>query len=129
MGTVRYWRNGSPVLEEPLWVQICIFTNPGATFEEVKQLIANARTHAAPDAMIYITGQPIYPDNPASCFLAGADGPVLTETLAKQAAADTTVNVTYLGALELEIGESSDGCHANMAGQKLLGAQAVKFWG
>lgn len=112
-----------------VWVQICIFTNPGATFDEVKELIANAREHAAPDAMIYITGQPIYPDNPASCFLAGADGPALTETLAKQAAADTTLNVTYPGAFELHTGESSDGCHANTAGQKSLGEQALAFWG
>lgn len=50
-----------------VWVQICIFQNPGATYAEVKQLIANARQHAAPGAQIYITGQPIYPDNPSSC--------------------------------------------------------------
>jgi len=32
-------KNGRPTA---VWVQICIFANPGATFNEVKQLIANA---------------------------------------------------------------------------------------
>lgn len=112
-----------------VWVQVCIFANPGATYDEVKELIANARQHAAPNAQIFITGQPTYPDNPSSCALAGPTGPVLTETLAKQAAADTTQNVTYPGAFKLMKGEEVDGCHANTAGQASLGKQAVTFWG
>jgi hypothetical protein len=111
-----------------VWVQICIFSNRGATYNEVKQLIANARQHAAPGAKIYITGQPTY-DPGMTCFLAGANGPELTESLAKQAAADTTQNVTYPGAFKLHQGEVQDGCHANTAGQVSLGKQAVAFWG
>jgi hypothetical protein len=112
-----------------VWVQVCIFANPGATYEEVKTIISNARQHAAPGAQIYITGQPTYPDNPSSCTLAGPTGPVLTETLAKQAAADTALNVTYPGAFKLMKGEETDGCHANTAGQASLGKQALAFWG
>jgi hypothetical protein len=119
-------KNGKPTA---VWVQICIFANPGATFSEVKQLIANARQHATPGAKIYITGQPIYPDNPSSCFLAGANGPQLTEDLAKQAAADASLNVTYPGAFTLKRSEVADGCHANTAGQASLGRQAIAFWG
>jgi hypothetical protein len=48
-------RYGKP---SAVWVQICIFADPGATYDELKQLIANAREHAAPGATIYITGQP-----------------------------------------------------------------------
>lgn len=73
-----------------VWVQICTFQNPGATYDEVKQLVANARQQAAPDAQVYITGHPIYPDNPTSCFLAGPQGPQgpqLTVDLAKKAGA------------------------------------------
>jgi hypothetical protein len=114
---------------EAVWVQVCIFQNPGATFDEVKTLIANARQHAAPNAKIYITGQPIYPDNPTSCFLAGADGPESTIKLAKQAAADASLNVTYPGEFKLMKEEVQDGCHANTAGQKSLGKQAQDFWG
>ncbi len=112
-----------------IWVQICIFQNPGATYEEIKQLIANAREHAAPGAKIWITGQPVYPDNPTSCFLAGPQGPQLTVDLAKKAGADTSLNVTYPGDFKLMQGEVQDGCHSNTAGQQFLGKQAIAFWG
>ncbi|KAL1854079.1 hypothetical protein VTK73DRAFT_8809 [Phialemonium thermophilum] len=112
-----------------VWVQVCIFANPGATYDEVQELVANARQHAAPGAQIYITGQPIYPDNPGSCFLAGSNGPQMTDDLAKKAGQDPALNVTYPGAFKLMKGESSDGCHANTAGQKSLGQQALAFFG
>ncbi|KAK0734786.1 hypothetical protein B0T26DRAFT_689645 [Lasiosphaeria miniovina] len=119
-------KNGKP---DMVWVQVCIFQNPGATAAEVAKMIANARQHAAPGAQILITGQPIYPDNPTSCFLAGANGPQLTVNLAKQAAADQSLNVTYPGEFKLMKGEVQDGCHANTAGQLSLGKQAIAFWG
>lgn len=112
-----------------MWIMVCIFQNPGATYDEVKQMVANAREHAAPGAKIYITGQPIYPDNPSSCFLAGAQGPQLTVDLAKRAGSDAALNVTYPGEFKLLRGEVQDGCHANTAGQKSLGQQAIAFWG
>ncbi|TGJ79229.1 hypothetical protein E0Z10_g9544 [Xylaria hypoxylon] len=111
-----------------VWVQICIFANPGATYAEVKQLIANARSHAAPNATIYITGQPLY-DPGQSCFLAGQGGAELTGRLAQQAANDTTQNVLYPGSFILHKAEVQDGCHANTAGQQSLGKQAIAFWG
>ncbi|MEO3755488.1 hypothetical protein [Streptomyces sp. B6B3] len=117
-------RYGEPTA---VWVQICIFEWAGATYDEVKQLIANARQHAAPNATIYITGQPLYDDGNV-CFLAGANGPQLTESLAQQAAADPTQNVVYPGAFHLGSGEVADGCHANTAGQQSLGRQAMAFW-
>jgi hypothetical protein len=112
-----------------VWVQICIFANPGATYNEVKLLIANARLHAASGAAIIISGMPIY-DSGHTCFLAGANGPQLTDSLARQAAADTTQRVTYPGTFRLRNSEVlSDTCHANTAGQQSLGRQAIAFWG
>jgi hypothetical protein len=111
-----------------VWVQICIFASSGATYDEVKRLIANARQHAAGGATIYITGQPLY-DPGQTCSLAGANGPQLTDNLAKQAAADTTQNVRYPGQFHLRSGEVADGCHANTTGQASLGRQALTFWG
>ena len=107
-----------------VWVQLCIFSWSGATYDEVKRLIANARQHAASGATIYITGQPLY-DPGQTCFLAGANGPQLTDNLAKQAGADGTQNVTYPGAFRLRSNEVADGCHANTAGQQSLGRQAM----
>ncbi|KAF2270166.1 hypothetical protein CC78DRAFT_550466 [Lojkania enalia] len=117
-------RYGKPTA---VWIQICIFTN-GATYNEVKQLIANTRQHAAPGAMIYITGQPLYSAG-QSCFLAGVNGPENTDALAQQAAADASQNVTYPGSFLLKQGEVLDGCHANTQGQQSLGRQALAFWG
>ncbi|KAH9905433.1 hypothetical protein F4778DRAFT_729973, partial [Xylariomycetidae sp. FL2044] len=111
-----------------VWIQICIFANPGATFAEVQQLVANTRAHTSDDVQIYITGQPVY-DAGMTCFLAGANGPELTEDLAKQAAADASLNVTYPGNFILHQGEVADGCHANTVGQQSLGEQAIAFWG
>lgn len=111
-----------------VWVQICIFAWRGATYNEVKLLIANARLHAAPGAAIIISGMPLY-DPGQTCSLAGANGPQLTDNLARQAAADTTQNVTYRGVFRLRTGEVADGCHANTAGQQSLGRQAIGYWG
>jgi hypothetical protein len=111
-----------------VWVQICIFAASGATYTEVKQLIANARQHAAAGAAIFITGQPLY-DPGHTCSLAGVTGPQLTDGLAQQAGADATQHVTYPGQFHLHNGEDVDGCHANTAGQASLGRQALAFWG
>jgi hypothetical protein len=111
-----------------VWVQICIFANPGATYDEVKRLIANARLHSAAGATIFITGQPLY-EAGHTCSLAGANGPALTDSLARQAGADATQNVRYPGQFHLLNSEVvSDGCHANTAGQASLGRQALAFW-
>lgn len=111
-----------------VWVQICIFENPGATYDEVKQLMANARQHAAPDPQLYITGQPLYEPG-HTCPLAGPNGPELTDSLAKQAGADTSQNTTYPGSFMLHVQQVVDGCHANTAGMSSMGEQALSFWG
>jgi hypothetical protein len=111
-----------------VWVQICIFAQNGATATEVRQMIANARQHAAAGASIIVSGQPLYPEG-NTCFLAGANGPQLTDTLARQAAADASLNVTYPGTFTLRNSEVADGCHANTAGQQSLGRQARGYWG
>jgi endo-1,4-beta-xylanase len=110
-----------------VWVQICIFASSGATYDEVKRLIANARQHAASGATIYITGQPLY-DAGYTCDLAGSGGPELTDRLAQQAGADSTQSVIYPGQFHLRNNELSDTCHANTTGQQSLGRQAIAFW-
>jgi hypothetical protein len=56
-----------------------------------------------------------------------AGGPGLTDSLARQAAADPAPNVIYPGVFRLLNRELSDGCHANTAGQQSLGRQAIAF--
>ncbi|KAF5492216.1 hypothetical protein CGCS363_v010592 [Colletotrichum siamense] len=133
VGGTRMWGpygTGGAVNGKPsaVWVQICIFSQNGATYDEVKKLIANARQHAAPGAEIFITGQPMY-DAGQTCFLAGQGGPELTDNLAKRASEDASLNATYGGTFRLHNGEVADGCHANTVGQQSLGRQAIGFWG
>jgi hypothetical protein len=111
-----------------VWVQIIIFASQGATYDEVKQMIANTREHAAEDAHIYISGQPLYPEGNV-CTIAGADGPQLTDDLARQAGDDASLNVEYVGTFTLKNSETNDGCHANSAGEIALGNQAVEKFG
>jgi len=118
-------QHGTP---SAVWIQICIFGQAGATYQEVQQLIANTRLHTSEDVTIYITGQPLY-DPGRVCFLAGQGGPELTDGLAQQAAADVSQNVTYSGTFHLAGNEVADGCHANAAGQRSLGQQALDYWG
>lgn len=115
-------------LPTAVWVQICIFAQAGVSYDEVGSLIANAREHAAPDAEIYISGQPLY-EGGATCFLAGAGGAELTDEMATRAGEDEALNVTYVGKFWLGDGEVQDGCHANAAGLAALGAQALEIFG
>ncbi|MBN2536124.1 MAG: hypothetical protein JXB88_24800 [Spirochaetales bacterium] len=111
-----------------IWVQVCIFPQ-GATYDEVKQMIAAARQHVADGATIYITGQPLYPEGNVCTLAGGADGPPSTDRLAQQAGNDASQNVIYSGTFTLRNSEVADGCHANSAGEQALGNQAVQKWG
>ncbi|KAH7347966.1 hypothetical protein BKA66DRAFT_601755 [Pyrenochaeta sp. MPI-SDFR-AT-0127] len=105
-----------------------LFDQQAAKYGKPTALIANTRQHAAPNATIYITGQPLY-EAGQICTLAGKNGPESTDVLAQRAARDQIQNVIYPGFFLLRRGEVQDDCHANTAGQKSLGNQAVKFWG
>jgi hypothetical protein len=110
-----------------VWVMICIFENR-VTYDETKQIIANVRQRA-PNATIYITGQPLYAQG-LSCELAGDGGPELTDDMALMAGADASQNVIYGGTFgPLTSSQRSDSCHANGEGQRALGQQAIDKWG
>jgi hypothetical protein len=104
---------------------LCIFSNM-VTIQEAKQIIALTRQHA-PNAKLYITGQPL--NSGTDCNLAGNGGAALTDRIAQQAAQEDPT-VTYAGTFgPLTPQQRSDGCHANDAGQRLLGQQIIDKWG
>ena len=116
---------GKPVA---VWIMICIFAQAGATAQEVNSMIENARSHSAPGATIYLTGQPLYFQG-HTCSLAGTGGPESTDQLAQQVAAQHD-DVIYPGSFILQDGEiANDTCHANTQGEDSLGEQARAFWG
>jgi hypothetical protein len=113
-----------------LMVQICVLSTHSE--DNVKAMIAAARTHVNPGTHIYLVGQPQY-EAGHTCSLAGPGGAEWTDTTAKKMAADSSVNqdLTYLGQFKLDTtkNESSDGCHASATGLPVLGNQAKAFWG
>jgi hypothetical protein len=111
---------------EAVWIMLCIFSNM-VTLDEAKQIIALAKQHA-PNAKLFISGQPL--NSGTDCNLAGNGGAAKTDMIAQQAAMDASLNVTYAGTFgPLTPEQRSDGCHANDAGQRLLGQQIIDKFG
>jgi hypothetical protein len=124
-------RSGLP---KAVWIQICVVASEPElgtpTLEQVAAVVAITREHAHPEAVLYITGQPLYEEGHI-CTFAGEGGPELTDQLAREAAADPNLDLIYPGAfgpLEAEH-ISADTCHATSSGGNLLGEQALGFWG
>jgi hypothetical protein len=123
--------NGGRDKIKAIMVQICILSSR-ATDAELKSMIQAARDHTNPGTHIYIVGQPQY-EAGHECNLAGTGGAKWTDDQAKALAADPSVNqnMSYLGQFKLNCSnnECQDACHANSAGQTVLGNQAKAFWG
>lgn len=112
---------------EAVWVMLCIFSNM-VTIDEAKQIVDNVRERA-PDAQIYITGQPL--NTGTDCNLAGNGGAAKTDQIAQQVPGEAGYeDVIYAGTFgPLSPEQRSDGCHANAAGMELLGEQVAEKWG
>jgi len=122
-------RYGGP---SDVWIMICVSGPQGPTAADVQQVVTLTRLHA-PGAHIYITGEPLYTPG-WTCTLAGPGGPELTDQLARDAASDPSLDVTYAGTFILDPGTtpsevSSDTCHGSAVGDTALGNQAVAKWG
>jgi hypothetical protein len=117
-------RFGAP---KAVWMMVCVFTS-GATMAEIKQMIANTKTHA-PGAYLYISGQPLYHEGHV-CTLAGDGMPEKTDMQAQQAAMEDP-EVHYVGPLgPLNAGEyAGDSCHTNTTGGDKIGRQVKEIWG
>jgi hypothetical protein len=115
--------NGEP---SAVWLMLCV-SQDAITYDETKQVIANTRLHA-PNAILYISGQPLYEG--ATCSLSGANGPALSDMMAQDAGEDATQDVIYVGTFgPLTAQQRSDGCHGNAEGRAKLGQQIIDRWG
>ncbi len=112
-----------------VWIMVCIFNPPGVQISEMRDIVGLVRERA-PNATIYTTGQPFYSPG-ADCSIAGPDGPQITDDMAQEMADDPSMtDVHYVGTFgPLTAAMKADVCHANEAGQELLGEQAVEFFG
>lgn len=114
---------------EEVWIMVCIFNPPGVELSEMREIVGLVRERA-PNATIYTTGQPLY-EADAPCTVAGEEGPQLTDDMAQSMAEDPSLtDVIYMGTFgPLSSEQKEDSCHANAAGQQMLGQQAVEFFG
>jgi hypothetical protein len=113
-------------MPKAVWVMICV-AQGGATDAEIRQMVNNAKSHA-PNAVIYLTGQPVYEQGHV-CTIAGAGAPEKTDQQAKALAPE--LGAIYPGTLgPLNAGEyTGDSCHASTSGQDKLGRQVKGWWG
>lgn len=114
-----------------IMVQICVLSTHSES--NVKSMLKAARAKVKPGTHIYLVGQPQY-EAGHTCSLAGTGGAEWTDATAQKMANDSSVNqdLTYLGKFIIDStkGEvSSDTCHASASGMKVLGNQAVAYWG
>ena len=112
-----------------IMVQICILSSSDRRRAQVDDQ-GGARPHQSGHAHLHRGSAAVRGGH--ECNLAGTGGAKWTDDQAKALAADPTVNqnMTYLGQFKLNCSnnECQDACHANSAGQPVLGNQAKAFW-
>jgi hypothetical protein len=90
-----------------------------AVLEEIRRLV--------PEAVIYVTAQPSYAAG-HTCQIAGDIGPEkMADIAAELVATEGLLPGPELGPIGGD--ETRDGCHANDAGQAVLGEQLLEFFG
>jgi hypothetical protein len=112
---------------EAVWWQLCTFGgSPRDGIEAAELVLATLRSKVG-EIPIYVSAQPEY--NPiGSCNLAGADGPAFMSEVANElVATDSVLAGPVMGPLSPDL--TNGGCHANGAGESLLGEQLLAFFG
>lgn len=111
---------------DAIWLQLCTSITSASqnTFENAQVVISeiNRRTGGVP---IFVSAQHSYSDG--ICSTAGADGPAQMQAVADQLVA---AKLAQAGPVvgPLSISQTTDGCHANGDGKRLLGAQLQAFF-
>ncbi len=141
-GTVGRWAFGTEagsrlwaifrgqLREEPdtaaIWWQLCTFAGGGQDDLGRAMTVLEEIKASAPDLPVYVSPQPAYTDGHV-CEIAGDGGP---ERMA-QLAADLVATGEVLagppqGPLASDV--TRDGCHADTAGEEILGEQLATFF-
>ena len=131
-GRGDYWGGFDKALDlDPntsvIWWNLCtVKGSPQDSFENAVKILDQIENRI-PGVEVYVSAQPPYADGHI-CALAGDGGPELMEQLAQQLIdAGLVGRGPNMGPLTKA--ETRDGCHANEAGQEVLGQQLLDFFG
>lgn len=107
-----------------IWWQLCTAQTENTTIEMTETILARIRDRL-PDTPLWISAQPDYVGG-EDCGISGPDGPEMMAALAKEL---IEMGIGEAGPIQgpLERSETTDGCHANEAGQAILGGQVEQF--
>lgn len=107
-----------------LWWQLCTGGENVPTIETARAVLAEIHRRL-PGVPIYASAQPGYADGHV-CRMAGADGPQMMSDFVEILVNSGEVNAgPTIGPLSKA--QTKDGCHANEAGQALMGGQLADF--
>ncbi|MDH3498505.1 MAG: hypothetical protein OEM97_00135 [Acidimicrobiia bacterium] len=128
----RYWTGFDEGLAENpdttvIWFSLCTIRGAPGDSVDIAESIAGEVRKRLPGAVLYVSAQPDYAGGHV-CELAGETGP---QQMADIAAQLVDMGVALPGPLmgPLTEAQTADGCHANDAGQELMGRQLMDFFG
>ncbi len=128
----RYWTGFEENLASypdtrVIWYSLCTIRGAPGDNVEMATLVVEEILERVPDAVIYVSGQPGYAGGHL-CELAGETGP---EQMAEVAQGLVDLGLARPGPTmgPLTADQTVDGCHANEAGQELMGRQLLEFFG
>lgn len=116
-----------------IWWELCsIFTDSAnETIENAWKVIENIEA-IVPNAVIYVSAQPLYSPVDHVCSISGADGPVNMQSLATSLStfspSDNILAGPVMGPLKHPEDTIDDGCHADTTGKTLMGTQLLDFF-
>lgn len=125
-----HWRDFDALLAanpdtQGLWVQFCTSGTPADDLESAMALLDELRRRA-PGVEVWVSAQPDYVDH--ECGIAGEGGPARMQALVDDLVGQGHAQPgPVVGPLRVD--QTIDGCHANEAGQRLMGEQLVAFFG
>lgn len=129
----KYWTNfqtaytAQPV--SVIWWELCSLNQTGYETYDNAVAVIDELKRRIPGVTVYVSAQPAY-DNPADhvCVKAGVNGPSRMSTLAAQlTASGDALSGPVMGPLDAT-SQLMDDCHANTAGEKLMGQQFINFF-
>lgn len=134
--TNKYWAAFQQVANQypdthVLWWELCALGNQASleTYDNAL-LVLNEIKRRLPDVTIYASAQPTYDPSDHICTIAGTGGVErMTGIVNTLIANGDVLPGPVMGPLLFPDQVSTDGCHANTAGQTYMGNQLAEFFG
>ena len=129
-----YWSKFGAMLSaypnpRAIWWELCPDANTASVAYNEALATLNQIKLQAPHAKVYVTGVPIYPLDSAHCSINTDTGSQATLNLASQLVANGAALQGPLISALTSTQVSTDGCHANTAGEGIWGSDLFEFFG